>query len=108
MKKAVSLVRTVAVPMAVVLAALGLGAVSHAANTTKKVNAEKMTCEDFLALGEEVQPHVVYWLDGYSKSGKLEDSEVDIDAFQRPIAMVVTECHKAPKASLLEKIKAYF
>jgi len=108
MKNPVSLARTVAVPMVVALAALGLGSVSHAANTSKKVKAKEMTCEEFLALGDEVQPHVVYWLDGYSKSGKLEDEDIGIDAFERPIAMVVTECHKTPKATLMQKIKKYF
>ena len=105
MKKSTLLVRTVAVPMAVVLAALGLGLVAHSA---EKVKAKEMTCEEFLALGHEVQPRVVYWLEGYSKSGKLEDAEIDVDALERPIAMVVTECHKAPKSSLLKKIEAYF
>jgi hypothetical protein len=105
MKKSTLFAWTVAAPMVVVCAALGLGSVAHAA---KKMKAKDMTCEEFLALGHEVQPRVVYWLEGYSESGKLEDAEIDVDAFERPIAMVVTECHKAPKSSLLKKIEEYF
>jgi len=108
MKKGTSLVRMVAVPMVVGLAALGLGSVSHAAKTNKTLKAKEMTCEDFLALGDDVQPRVVYWLEGYSQSGKPEEAEIDIDAIQRPITVVVTECHKTPKATLLQKIEDYF
>lgn len=107
MKKRLSLVRTLAVPMVVALAALGLVSVSHAAKATKTWKAKDMTCEDFLALGDEVRPGVVYWLEGYSQSGKLEDAEIDVDAIQRPIAVLITECHKTPKASLLQKLKEH-
>jgi hypothetical protein len=107
MKKFASLVRTGAVPMVVALAALGLGSAAHASTPAKKVKAKEMTCEEFLALGTEVQPRVVYWLEGYTQSGKAEDGEIDVDAIERPVAMVVTECHKAPKATLMEKLKAH-
>jgi acid stress chaperone HdeA len=100
--------KTFALSMVVAVAAIGLGSVAHAAKPEKKLDAKKMTCEDFLALGTEEQPRVVYWLDGYSKSGKLEDEDIGVDTFERPVAMVVTECHKAPKDSLMDKIKAYF
>lgn len=105
MKKPALLASTVAVTMVVAFAALGLGSVAYAG---QKVKAKEMTCEEFLTLGDEVQPRVVYWLDGYSKSGKLEDREIDVESFDRPIAMVVTECRKAPKASLVKKIEDYF
>jgi acid stress chaperone HdeA len=108
MPKPASFVRVAAVPLTVALVALGIAAASHAAKKTGKLNAKELTCEEFLALGTEVQPRVVYWLEGYSKSGQLDDAEIDVDALERPVAMVVTECHKAPKASLLEKIERYF
>jgi len=109
MLKSTAYGRTFALSMIVAVAAIGLGSVAHAAKPEKKqLNAKEMTCQDFLALGTEEQPRVVYWLDGYSKSGKLESEDIDIDAFERPVAMVVTECTKAPKASLMDKIKAYF
>ncbi|HXL09372.1 MAG TPA: HdeA/HdeB family chaperone [Candidatus Bathyarchaeia archaeon] len=37
-----------------------------AQSADKTVKPETMTCEEFLALGEDVQPHVVYWIHGYS------------------------------------------
>jgi len=55
-----------------------------------------MTCEEFLALGEEVRPRAVYWIEGYSQSGEKVES-VRIDAFARPITTVVEECKKTPK-----------
>lgn len=108
MKKSTALTRTFAVLAAVALAALGIGSAAHATTTAKKVKPKQITCEEFLALGTEAQPRVVYWLEGFSKSGRLEDTEIDVDALERPIAMVVTECHKTPKATLLEKIEEYF
>ena len=32
-------------------------------NTGKTVNPETMTCEEFLALGEEMRPRAVYWIE---------------------------------------------
>lgn len=105
MKKSAWLLRSLAVPLAVALVTIGLGTVAHAA---KKVKAREMTCQEFLELGTEVQPRVVYWLEGYSKSGKLEDAEIDVESFERPVGMIVTDCRAAPKATLWEKVKKYF
>jgi acid stress chaperone HdeA len=102
MKESASPIRSFAVAALAGLLALGVGSVAYAA---KKVKPREMTCEEFLALGSEVQPRVVYWLEGYSKSGKLEDAEVDVDSMQRPVAMVVTECRKEPKATLWQKLE---
>jgi len=76
-------------------------------NTDKTVNPETMTCEEFLALGEEVRPRAVYWIEGYSQSGEKVES-VRIDAFARPITTVVEECKKTPKETLWQKIKRHF
>ncbi len=105
MKNSASFLRTFAVPTVVALATLGLGAAAYAASTVKP---KEMTCEEFLALGTEVQPRVVYWMEGYSKSGKPEDAEIDMDALERPVAVVVTECRKAPRSTVWEKLKQYF
>jgi acid stress chaperone HdeA len=77
-----------------------------AQSTGKTVNAETMTCEEFLALGQDVQPNVVYYLEGYSEGGKGE--AVLVEAFEEPITMVVSECKKTPKASLMSKVKNFF
>jgi len=73
----------------------------------EKIKPREMTCRDFLALGTEDQPRVVYWLEGFSKSGKPEGAEIDLDSLQRPVAMVVTECRQAPKATLWQKLKEH-
>jgi hypothetical protein len=104
MKKSNRFVRGLAVSASFALAALTVGVAAHAA---KKVNAKDMTCEEFLALGHEVQPRVVYWLEGYSVSGKPEAAEIDVDALERPVTMVVADCRAAPKATLWEKIKKH-
>ena len=89
---------------------LAMGASVLAADQTakKKVKPETLTCEEFLALGEDVRPRVVYWIDGYSKSGKLTAEGVDEEAFTRPIAVIVDECKKTPKETLWQKIKSHF
>ena len=76
-------------------------------NTDKTVKPETMTCEEFLALGEDVRPHAVYWIEGYTKSGEKVEA-VRIDAFSRPITAVVKECEKTPKETLWQKIKKFF
>ncbi len=63
-----------------------------------------MTCEEFIALDEEVQPVVVYWLHG--KSGEIE--VIEIDEYQTPVAYAVTECQKEKEATVWDKIKHYF
>jgi len=71
----------------------------------KKVKPTKMTCEEFLALSEDVQPRAVAWLDGYSKAGKLKEEdvgEVDVD---RQMAVLVVSCKEDPKKTLWDKIR---
>jgi HdeA/HdeB family len=75
-------------------------------NEKKTVKPETMTCEEFLALGEEVRPQAVYWIEGYESGVKKE--AIRIDAFARPITAVVAECEKTPKETLWQKIKKYF
>lgn len=89
---------------------LALGASVLAADQAakKKVKPETLTCEEFLAMGEEVRPRVVYWIDGYAKSGKLTAEGVGEEVFTRPITIIVDECKKAPKETLWQKIKSYF
>ena len=73
----------------------------------KKVNPVKMTCEEFLALSDSVQPRAVAWLDGYSKGGKLKEEdvgEVDVD---RQMAVLVVSCKEDPKKTLWEKIRGH-
>jgi len=71
----------------------------------KTVKPTKMTCEEFLALGDSVKPAAVAYLDGYSKAGKLEEEnigEVDVD---REVAVLVVACKQEPKKTLWDKIR---
>ena len=95
--------------MFVALAA-GMMAVAAVAHADK---IKDITCEQFLAMDEEAQNNIVYWVEGASvaaskKADSAADVEVGYDAFGRPIAEVVTACKADKKASLWEKIKAHF
>jgi len=75
---------------------------------SKKVKPVKMTCDEFMALGKDVQPEVAYFLDGYSRKGKTNVAlagEVDLE---RDTAVFVEICKPAPKESLWAKIKSKF
>lgn len=89
------------------LAALAVGVASSVvpAEAKRKADPTKMTCEEFLAVGESVQPRIVAWLDGYSKGGKLKEEdvgEVDVD---RQMAVLVVACKEDPKKNLWDKIR---
>ena len=66
----------------------------------------KMTCEEFVVLDYAVKPKVVYWAEGFNSKGKPVDAVADINETDKVIPMLVTECQKTPKASLLKKLEA--
>jgi len=68
----------------------------------------KMTCEEFLMLDDMVKPKVVYWAEGFNRKGKPVDAVVDIDATDKLVPVLVTECQKTPKATFWQKIKKHF
>jgi hypothetical protein len=71
----------------------------------KKLKPTALTCEEFVSLGSDVQPEVVYWLDGYHRKTGREDvatGEVDLE---RDLAVLVEICKPTPKASLWERIR---
>ncbi|MHB1620588.1 MAG: HdeA/HdeB family chaperone [Sulfuricella sp.] len=68
----------------------------------------KMTCEEFVSLDDAVKPKVVYWTEGFNHKGKPVDAVVDIDATDKLVPVLVTECQKTPKASFWQKIKKHF
>src|SRR5437867_13164106 len=66
----------------------------------KTVKPTKMTCEEFLALGDSVKPAAVACLAGYSKGGEREAEnigEVDVD---REVAVLVV-CGKQKRRKAL-------
>jgi hypothetical protein len=74
----------------------------------KKVKPVKMTCEEFMALGKDVQPEVAYFLDGYSRKNKTDVATAGEVDLERDTAVFVELCKPAPKESLWQKIKAKF
>ena len=95
---------------------LALSAVFGIVLPASAAHADKIkdiTCEQFLAMDEDQQDDIVYWVHGAEvasskKAVSAADVEVGYDIFGRPVAEVVTACRADKKASLLEKIKAHF
>jgi hypothetical protein len=67
-----------------------------------------MTCQEFLALEDVTQPRLVYWAEGFSKDGGINDSTVDIDETDRLVPVLVKECKETPKLTFWQKVKKYF
>jgi len=64
----------------------------------------KMTCKEFVVLDDAVKPKVVYWAEGFNSKGKEVDAVTDIDETDKLIPILVTECQKTPRTSLLKKL----
>ena len=96
--------------------ALSLGAGLGILVSADAASADKLkdvTCDQFLAMDESQQEHIVYWINGIeagsSKKG-VDAGDIDgaYDSFGQPIAAVVTACEADKKASLWDKIKEHF
>lgn len=75
---------------------------------TKEIVPIKMTCEEFLAVDELARPQIVYWSEGYSKKGELEDTTIDIDRTNRLVPALVNDCKLEPHSSYWAKMKKRF
>jgi acid stress chaperone HdeA len=75
------------------------------AASAKKVNAPKVTCEEFLALSEDEKPRLVAYLDGRSKSGIEEKALTEVDV-QRDMGLLVVACQEDPKATFWDKVQS--
>jgi hypothetical protein len=84
-----------------VIACIGLSVPAFAA----KKSANKMTCEDFIALDEVSRPEAVYWADGYNWYGQNDDAYIDFSQNDQLVPMVVSECTKTPKEKFVAKVK---
>lgn len=92
-----------------ITAILGLTAVGLLAGTAYVQAATKpaeITCQEFLAMGEEYQPHIVYWLDGY-KHGKLTTEAVEMEMFKHPVVQIVDECKAAPEKTVAAVVEGW-
>jgi acid stress chaperone HdeA len=93
-----------------VIAACLLGAVialPASAQNPHKTNPLKMKCEDFIAVDEVYRPAVVYYLAGVDKLGIAETDTMTVDT-ATPVAALVAECQKTPKASLHTKVRTMY
>ena len=96
--------------LAITIGFVMAGTTAYAGEKTK---LKDITCEQFLAMDDDNQNNIVYWVEGAAvasskKSVAAEDVEVGYDIFGRPVAEVVTACEADKKASLWDKIKAHF
>lgn len=73
------------------------------AQSPTKMSPAKMTCEDFVAVDSAYQPTLVYWAAGVDKLGIRETDTLVVDT-ATPIAVIVGECKKTPKASFKSKV----
>jgi acid stress chaperone HdeA len=73
----------------------------------KKHHPPKMTCEEFLALSEDVQTRAVAWADGYDKAGTLKEEDVGEIDVDRQMAVLVVACKEEPKKTFWDKIRAH-
>ncbi|HEY3599736.1 MAG TPA: HdeA/HdeB family chaperone [Paraburkholderia sp.] len=67
------------------------------------MSPSKMKCEDFVATESTYQPTLVYWAAGVDKLGVNETDTMVVDT-AKPIAVIVGECKKTPKASFMKKV----
>lgn len=72
---------------------------------TKGIKAEKLRCEEFLALDDVTRPALVYWAEGVNSKGKPEDAVFDIQTTNRLVPVLIEDCKQEPKASFWTKMK---
>lgn len=87
--------------------ALGGAFAAQAAGTDAKsgtMDLKGLTCQKLLDVDAELQPRVVYWLDGYTQAGNAV-YQVETDWMAAPVANVVTECRNAPERMASEVVR---
>ncbi|CDZ76206.1 putative acid stress chaperone HdeA precursor [Legionella massiliensis] len=77
-------------------------------SATKAKQANRMTCEEFLALDEVYRPKVIYWTAGKVKKGNTEDINVLISGTEKLVPEIIEECKKNPKESFWQRVKSHF
>jgi acid stress chaperone HdeA len=88
--------------------ALGFGlALPALAQTGTAMSPAKMKCEDFVAVDAVYQPALVYWVAGVDKLGVRETDTMVVDT-ATPIAVIVGECKKTPKALFKTKVRELY
>jgi acid stress chaperone HdeA len=75
--------------------------------TPKEMSPSKMKCEDFVAVDSVYQSALIYWVAGIDKLGIRETDTMVVDT-ATPIAVIVGECKKTPKASFKSKVRELY
>ena len=81
-----------------VLAGVLAFASARAEDQPKKVNIQHLSCEEFMALGDDVRPMVVAWTHGFTRAGG-ENWIFQAGEGKAFVASVEDKCKAAPKAS---------
>lgn len=71
------------------------------------LNPKKTTCAEFLALGSDVQPRLIAWVDGYSRAGTVRQQDVGVVDVDRETKVLVVACEQAPTESFWDKVRAH-
>jgi acid stress chaperone HdeA len=74
------------------------------AQAAKPVKPATMSCGDFLAVEDAYKPALVYWVSGTDKLGVTE-TVTDVVDTATPVAAIVGECQREPKASFAKKVR---
>jgi len=75
--------------------------------TTTAMSPAKMKCEDFMAVDSAYQPSLIYWVAGVDHLGIKETDTMVVDT-ATPVAVIVGECEKTPKASFKSKVRELY
>jgi acid stress chaperone HdeA len=87
------------------LLSLSAAAAPETGTTSSKVKPSKITCEEFVVLDETVKPQVIYFIEGATRKGKMEDAVISVDEISNPVLWVLDECRKTPKATVWQKVE---
>ena len=71
---------------------------ARAEDQPKKLDIKNLSCEDFLALPDDVRPMVVAWTHGFTRAGG-ENWVFQAGDGKAFVASVQDKCTKSPKAS---------
>ena len=77
----------------------------RAEDQPKKVDIRNLSCEDFMALPDEVRPVVAAWVHGYTRAGG-ESWVYTVGDGKAFLASLQDKCTKAPQASFRYQVTA--
>ena len=84
----------------------GLLLATGAYGAESKVDALKISCEEFVAMPKPAQERTASFLEGYSKRDVNESAVGEVEVAP-DIAVAVTDCKAEPKATFWDKLKAH-